>query len=126
ALQANASGASVFIRIHCNGSSNTSVHGSQTYSAAPGNAYLSAGLIQEGQRLGNIVRQKFVEATGFRDGGALAGNDMTGINWCTVPVTIVEMGFMTNEEECRKLVDPGFQKIMAIGIANGIDTYLSR
>ena len=50
-------------------------------------------------------------------------DNMTGINWSTIPVTIVEMGFMTNESDDLKMSDPDFQDTMASGIADGIDAY---
>lgn len=50
-------------------------------------------------------------------------DNMTGINWSTVPVTIVEMGFMTNESDDLQMSDTAFQDTMATGIADGIDSY---
>ena len=40
-----------------------------------------------------------------------------------IPVTIVEMGFMTHETDDRQMADPAFQETMAAGIADGIDAY---
>ena len=48
---------------------------------------------------------------------------MSGINWSTMPVTIVEMGFMSNPEEDRKLSDDQYQTRLAEGIAEGVDRY---
>ena len=50
---------------------------------------------------------------------------MSGINWCTVPVTIIELGYMTNPEEDTKMQDDDFQDTMAEGIVAGIEAYLA-
>lgn len=48
---------------------------------------------------------------------------MSGINWCQVPVTILELGYMSNKIEDLKLADVNFQTQMVEGIIAGINQY---
>lgn len=50
---------------------------------------------------------------------------MSGINWCQVPVTIVEMGFLSNVDEEQKLIDSSYQDKIAKGIVLGINEFLN-
>ena len=120
---ANSSGAEVFVRVHANSSDDASVRGAMFYAPSPANPYMSQELIAASNALANTMLNSFCVTTGLQNRGLIQADDMTGINWCTVPVTIAEMGFMSNPDEDRLMADPSFQTTMAQGLANGIDAY---
>ena len=70
--------------------------------------------------------KKYCKATGIRNRGLSGRNDLTGTNWSKVPVTLIEMGFMTNKKEDKKMQKSSFQKKMAKGIADGVDSYYGK
>ena len=124
AQMAAAEGAEIFVRIHANSSGDHSASGALTLSPSQESPYVSH-LFPESQRLSRCVLDGYCAATGFADLGILYDDTMTGINWSQVPVTIIEMGFMSNEHDDTMMNDPAFRKTMAAGIADGIDLYFS-
>ena len=123
---ANQAGADVFLRIHANGSNDQSVSGAMTLCPTPQSPYPIGGLYTQCRLLSDCVLDCFAAETGARKERVWETDTMSGLNWCQVPVTLLEMGYMSNPNEDRALNDPAYQARMVRGIANGVDQYFAR
>ena len=119
---ANDNHADAFIRVHANAADSSSVKGIETICQTPKNKY-NADIYTECRALSDCVLDCVVASTGGVKRYVWETDTMSGINWSRVPVTIIEMGYMTNPEEDVLLSDSEYQKKIVIGIANGIDMY---
>lgn len=119
---ANESGADLFIRIHADGSDNHDVNGVSTLYPSKNNPYVPQ-LYKDSYNLSKLIVDSICDSTGAKNRGAIARDDMSGINWCTLPVTIIEMGYMTNKTEDKLMQTEDYQDKIVQGICDGIDQY---
>lgn len=121
---ANDSGADVFVRIHANSSTNSSTNGILTMSPSAGNPYVG-NMYQQCYDLSSCVLNRMVQETNANNMGVYQTDSMSGINWCKIPVTIVEMGYMSNPTEDSLMATDSYQNKLTTGIANGLDDYFN-
>jgi N-acetylmuramoyl-L-alanine amidase len=126
AEMANDGNADVFLRIHCNSVDDSSTNGAMTLCPDRNNPYCDSDMITKSERLSELVLDGLCVKTGAKKLSITKTSTMSGINWSKVPVSIVEMGFMSNPQEDEKLNDHDYQALLAQGIADGVDKYFKR
>ena len=125
ALMAYEQGGDIYVRIHANGSDDTSVSGALAMVPSASNPYV-ADLAEDSYLLAQCILDAYCERASFSSLGIQYYDNMTGINWSKLPVMILEMGFMTNQNDDARMADPAVQAQMAAGIADGIDAYFEK
>ncbi len=126
-LKALENGAELIINLHANAPAATQpkdTHGIMTLCRSSRNPF-NAGLYGKEKKLALFIQSNLCKATGAKSIGVIEVDNMTGINWSTVPSVIVEVGYMTNADEDRRMADKSYQDRIACGIADGIEDYLS-
>ncbi|WP_051551201.1 N-acetylmuramoyl-L-alanine amidase family protein [Kandleria vitulina] len=126
AIKANNAKVDATIRLHADGSTNRNMHGFSILQPGYNNRYMNKQIITKSRQLSACVNKAFASATNAKNNGLSTRNDMTGFNWSKVPVTLVEMGFMSNAKEDRLLSTQSYQNKMVQGIANGLDNYFKK
>jgi N-acetylmuramoyl-L-alanine amidase len=114
--------AALILRIHADGSTDTSKHGLSTLYPALHRGWTD-DIYASSLRAARFVQSSTVSATGARDLGLVRRGDLTGFNWSNVPAILVETGFMTNPSERRLLQSSAYQRKMARGFTAGISSF---
>ena len=122
AEMATQAGAQITVRVHANGSENPKDNGILMVVPTPENPFVPH-LYQDSRRLADDMLTEMLALTGAHSKGVWETDTMSGINWSTMPVVLVEMGYMTNPAEDKRMQEPDYQEKLAAGMANGIDRY---
>lgn len=116
---ANRAHAALFVRIHADGSTDRSRHGTSMLYPALHRGWTD-DVLPESRTAARVLQRELVDALGSRDLGLSRRADLTGFNWSDVPVVLAEVGFMSNPREDRLLSSRSYQRRAARGLAQGI------
>lgn len=118
-------GADITVRIHANGDNSSASSGALTMAPTSSNQYLDQDIIEKSNTLASCIINHYCDATGLGNLGVISSDNMTGTNWSTVPVAILEMGFMSNQNDDLYITNSANHETMAKAVADGIDEYFS-
>lgn len=122
---ATSANADITIRIHANSDNSPSAAGALTMAPTSSNTYLDKDIIEKSNSLASCVIDSYCNATGLANKGVISADNLTGTNWSTIPVAVLEMGFMSNQKDDLYITDSANHETMARGIADGIDAYFN-
>ncbi len=114
---ANDAGTTLFVSIHTNSALSSQAHGIETF------GYLEAGSVSNGmtsERLSEIMLEEMIDKTGAYERGVKDGKSLAVINSTKMPATLVEIGFISNEEECDKMMTEEYRQRLAQAICDGV------
>lgn len=110
---ANEHNPDIFISIHHNAfAEKPSVNGIETY-------YHQS---KDSKKLGDFIQKNMIISTNASNRGVKT-QPYVVIKKTYMPAVLLELGFITNEEEVQKNMNQDYQNILATSIANGIDEY---
>lgn len=101
--------ADYFISIHANASTNPAVNGTEVYT------YSDSGPAHE---LAEEIQEAIVEEMNMRDIGVKTNPTLYVLRRTTMPAVLVELGFITNAEDARKMAEnpQGFARAIYNGM----------
>ena len=121
AIFANDNNADLVIRIHADGSDDSSTTGASLHIPSQDSQYTSK-IYPESNECAKLISLQ-MKQDGFKVNDIYQRSDLTGFNWSKVPVVLVEMGFMSNPEEDQKMAETSYQEKMMKSVAEGAQLY---
>ena len=123
-VAANQSGADILIRLHADSMDNSGVYGALATCMTAQNPY-NASLHDKSYNLSKKIVDTICGTTGTKNRGVQETDSSSDINWCEIPVCVLEMGFLSNPDEDTWLQDDGYRGKIASGIAGAVDAYFA-
>lgn len=122
AEMANSSGATTFIRIQMNYSTNAELTGVMAV-IMPDDSQYNASLYGDSKELATRILQGVIAKTGAVNHGIYETDKYTTVNWSQIPVAVINLGYLSNAQDEQNLLDENYRNDIVKGIADGIDYF---
>lgn len=119
---ANNHKANLFLRLHADGSENPNQSGFAVLTPAEGSPYTKE-IYAESLQISQMIVNKMRENQQVKVNGIKFRDDLSGFNWSKVPGVLLELGFMSNHEEDKKLSDPQYVNSLLQSVTDSVDAY---
>lgn len=119
---ANQNKADLFVRIHADGAEDPTVSGFSVLTPAANSPYTKE-IYQDSLKASQMIIEAAAKNPAVKVNGVKFRNDLSGFNWSQAPSTLVEMGYMTNPAEDKKLSDRDYLTKLIRDVADGILQY---
>ena len=121
---AEAAGAHIMLRLHCNMNENRNKTGIQVYGPRNSTYAKAVANVAEYTAMGEVLLTAMKDAVGFeqttKTGNVILNDDYVGNNWAKMVCFLVEMGYMSNIGEDIKMATPEYQTQLAEGMVEGV------
>lgn len=122
ATLANDHKANLFLRLHADGSENPNQSGFAVLTPAEGSPYTKE-IYAESLQISQTIVKKMRENQQVKVNGIKFRDDLSGFNWSKVPGVLLELEFMSNHEEDKKLSDPQYVNSLLQSVTDSVDEY---
>lgn len=119
---ANENEAEIYLSIQADAASNKDAKGIYTQIPSQSNAFVGS-LHEDCKRLAKAIQNNLIAETGAKDRGVQENDKVAAINYSEAPAAVLQLGFMSNQEEDANLWSEEYQDKMIQAICDGIDTY---
>ncbi|MEG0577891.1 MAG: N-acetylmuramoyl-L-alanine amidase [Romboutsia sp.] len=115
----NKNNADLVIRIHADSANSSSARGASAL--VPSINQYTQGIYNLSEKYGTSILNTYTNELNIHSRGVIERDDITGFNWSKVPVVILEMGFLSNENEDKFISNSENHEKIATAIANGVN-----
>ena len=112
--------ADIFISIHANAHTNTSINGIETYYCPRDQG---VNKTKDQYPLAKHIQDNMIKETGANDRGVKQNSRFIVIRETNMPAVLLELGFISNQREEANLKNSQYQDKLIRGILTGIDEY---